>query len=66
MTSALVQRGLGGYIRDENEPVSAIRSDSPKSIESGSGDSGLNEDNNIKNWETTEQRMNTDPPVSER
>lgn len=44
------------------------RSDSPKSIESGSADSGMNIDGvvdqtgSMKSWEATEQRMNTDPP----
>ena len=55
----------GGFLRnDEPRDEDGSRSDSPKSIESGSADSGLNEENPTKNWETTEQRMNTDPPVS--
>ena len=55
----------GSFLRnDESRDDDGSRSDSPKSIESGSADSGLNEENPTKNWETTEQRMNTDPPVS--
>ena len=62
----IFNQSKGSFLRnDDSRDEDGRRSDSPKSIESGSADSGLNEENPTKSWETTEQRMNTDPPVGE-